>query len=263
VLVDSGSSTDIIYWDASKTMQLVGEQLQPYHGTLVGFAGEQAEVMGHITVLTTFGDKENAKTIKVRYLVVRTLCAPYNIIIGRPEFNALGAAMSTLYLAIKYPLDNGGVGMVRGDQILARQCYESNLKIRKQQTPISAAQIKHTTNMTEAADLDLGEEHKEDRVSAMGELEEIREKAHIREFAMKQRISHKYNTKVIPRSFKGGDLVFKRPMGKDKGVKLAPSWEGSFRIQEAYGNRAYMLETLQGKTLPRTWNMMNLKFYYS
>jgi hypothetical protein len=52
-------------------------------------------------------------------------------------------------------------------------------------------------------------------------------------------------------------------MGKDKGVKLAPSWEGSFRIQEAYGNRAYMLETLQGKTLPRTWNMMNLKFYYS
>jgi hypothetical protein len=75
--------------------------------------------MGHITLLTTFGDKENAKTFKVRYLVVKTLCAPYNIIIGRPAFNALGAAMSTLYLAIKYPLDNGGVGIVRGDQILA------------------------------------------------------------------------------------------------------------------------------------------------
>jgi hypothetical protein len=129
VLIDSGSSADIMYWDAFKAMQLAGEQLQPYHGTLVGFAGEQAEVMGHITLLTTFGDEENAKTIKVRYLVVRTLCASYNIIIGRPAINTLGAAMSTLYLAIKYPLDNGGVGMVRGDQVLARQCYESSLKI--------------------------------------------------------------------------------------------------------------------------------------
>jgi hypothetical protein len=129
VLIDSGSSADIMYWDAFKAMRLAGEQLQPYHGTLVGFAGEQAEVIGHITLLTTFGDKENAKTIKVRYLVVRTLCASYNIIVGRPAINTLGAAMSTLYLAIKYPLDNEGVGIVRGDQALARQCYESSLKI--------------------------------------------------------------------------------------------------------------------------------------
>jgi hypothetical protein len=96
-----------MYWDAFKAMQLAGEQLQPYNGTLVGFAGEQAEDMGHITLLTTFGDKESAKTIKVQYLVIRTLCASYNIIIGRPAINTLGAAMSTLYLAIKYPLDNG------------------------------------------------------------------------------------------------------------------------------------------------------------
>jgi hypothetical protein len=83
VLIDSGSSTDIMYWDAFKAMQLAGEQLQPYHGTLVGFTGDQAEVMGYITLLTTFGEKENAKTIKVRYLVVRTPYASYNIIIGR------------------------------------------------------------------------------------------------------------------------------------------------------------------------------------
>jgi hypothetical protein len=119
VLIDSGSSADIMYWEAFKAMQLSGEQLQPYSGTLVGFAGEQAEVMGNITLLTTFGVNEQTRTIKVRYLVVRTPCASYNIIIGRPAFNALGAAMSTLYLSIKYPLENGGVGMVRGDQIIA------------------------------------------------------------------------------------------------------------------------------------------------
>ncbi|GAU41233.1 hypothetical protein TSUD_280320, partial [Trifolium subterraneum] len=104
VLIDSGSSADIMYWEAFKAMQLASEQLRPYHGTLVGFTGDQAEVMGHITLLTTFGDHQNAKTIKVRYLVVKTPFASYNIIIGRPAFNTLGAAMSTLYLSIKYPL---------------------------------------------------------------------------------------------------------------------------------------------------------------
>ncbi|GAU29723.1 hypothetical protein TSUD_264590 [Trifolium subterraneum] len=65
VLIDSGSSANIMYWEALKAMQLAGEQLQPYNGTLVGFGGEQVEVMGHVTLLTTFGEKESAKTIKV------------------------------------------------------------------------------------------------------------------------------------------------------------------------------------------------------
>jgi hypothetical protein len=90
--------------------------------------------MGYTTLLTTFGEKENAKTIKVRYLVVKTTFTSYNIIIGRPAFNTLEAALSTLYVSIKYPLDNGKVGTIRGDQKLARRCYESSLKIKHQQT---------------------------------------------------------------------------------------------------------------------------------
>ncbi|KAK2435872.1 hypothetical protein QL285_020899 [Trifolium repens] len=170
VLIDSGSSADIMYWDAFKAMQLAGEQLQPYHGTLVGFTGDQAEVMGYITLLTTFGVKESAKTIKVRYLVVRNPYASYNIIIGRPAFNALGAAMSTLYLAIKYPLDNGGVGTIRGDQVLARQCYESSLKIKKKEISRLSVNIANSHEMTE---LDPREDFQERRVSPIEELKEI------------------------------------------------------------------------------------------
>jgi hypothetical protein len=66
VLIDSGSSADIMYWEAFKAMQLSNEHLMPYNGTLVGFAGEQVEVMGYTTLLTTFGENDNAKTIKVR-----------------------------------------------------------------------------------------------------------------------------------------------------------------------------------------------------
>ncbi|KAK2427613.1 hypothetical protein QL285_026181 [Trifolium repens] len=94
-------------------------------------------------------------------------------------------------------------------------------------------------------------------------LEEVREAAHFREFAMKQRATRKYNTRVMPRSFMEGDLVLKRPMGMDKGGKLAPNWEGPFRIREVFGGGAYRLETLRGKAMPRTWNVSNLGFYYS
>ncbi|GAU47407.1 hypothetical protein TSUD_403880 [Trifolium subterraneum] len=51
--------------------------------------------------------------------------------------------------------------------------------------------------------------------------------------------------------------------GKKKGGKLAPNWEGPYRIQEAFGGGAYRLETLKGETLPRTCNVVNLRFYYS
>ncbi|MCI39356.1 hypothetical protein A2U01_0060587, partial [Trifolium medium] len=75
-------------------------------------------------------------------------------------------------------------------------------------------------------------------------IEEIREKAHFREFVTKLRAARRYNTKVIQRKFREGDLVLKRPMRKDKGGKLAANWEGPFRIQEVFEGGAYRLETL-------------------
>ncbi|GAU32075.1 hypothetical protein TSUD_53430 [Trifolium subterraneum] len=92
---------------------------------------------------------------------------------------------------------------------------------------------------------------------------EVRETAHFREFMVKQRASRKYNTRVMAREFREGDLVLKRPMGRNKRGKLAPNWEGPYRIQEAFGGGAYRLETLKGETLPRAWNVINLRFYYS
>lgn len=60
---------------------------------------------------TVFIFKEIAKMIKVKYLIVDFLWL-YNIIIGRPSFNLLGDALSTLYLNMKYPLPNEHIGMI-------------------------------------------------------------------------------------------------------------------------------------------------------
>ncbi|GAU41237.1 hypothetical protein TSUD_280360 [Trifolium subterraneum] len=177
VLIDSGSSVDILYWDAYKAMRLSDEQLNTYYDMLVRFSGEQVHVMGHITLYTTFGEEENAKTIKVGYLVVKTPFTSYNIIIGRPSFNILGAVMSTLYMSIKYPLNNGKIRVVKGDQALARKYYESSLKIRhKLSKPVSPPDNGERTNginMVSITDLDPREEFQDRRVSIIEDLEQV------------------------------------------------------------------------------------------
>ncbi|GAU16655.1 hypothetical protein TSUD_326050 [Trifolium subterraneum] len=177
VFIDSGSSADIQYWDAYKAMRLSDEQPNPYSGTLVGFVGEQVDVMGHITLYTTFGEDKNAKTIKVRYLVVNALFTSYNIIIWRSTFNALGAVMCTLYLSIKYPLNNGKVGVVKSYQVLARKCYESSLKIQHRPSkPVSlpvSGERTNRINMVSVTDLDPRKEFQDRRVSPIEDLEQV------------------------------------------------------------------------------------------
>ena len=43
---------------------------------------------------------------------------------------------------------------------------------------------------------------------------------------------------------------------------LAPKWEEPVQISQAFGNRAYKLKTLDGKLIPRTWNVDNLRKFY-
>ena len=57
----------------------------------------------------------------------------YNVIIGRPTLNRWKAVTSTYCLKVKFPTDNG-VGEVKGDQILARECYQVVLVAKENHT---------------------------------------------------------------------------------------------------------------------------------
>ena len=70
VLIDTGSSADILTFEAFDRMGLSEEQLQPFQGTLSGITGERVHVCGYITLRTVFGSSKQAKAIKIRYLVV-------------------------------------------------------------------------------------------------------------------------------------------------------------------------------------------------
>ncbi|GJX73082.1 reverse transcriptase domain-containing protein [Tanacetum coccineum] len=95
-------------------------------------------------------------------------------------------------------------------------------------------------------------------------LKERREPTAIREARYKTKMEQYYNKRVRPTSFKPGEFVFRRneaSLVKDQD-KLGPKWEGQYRVTEAYKNGSYKLQTLEDKSVPRTWHAINLRKCY-
>ena len=82
--------------------------------------------LGSIQLVLTLGDPPCQATTTVRFLIVDAPSA-YNILLGRPSLNAIRAIPSAYHMVIKFPTANG-VGMVRGDQRIARECYSASMK---------------------------------------------------------------------------------------------------------------------------------------
>ncbi|KAK6151855.1 hypothetical protein DH2020_014490 [Rehmannia glutinosa] len=78
----------------------------------------------------------------------------------------------------------------------------------------------------------------------------------------RERIRAAYNRKVMKRNFQVGDLVPRRAVASKNKGKLDPNWEGPLRVVKVLAGGAYELEELNGKMLPRAWNVSNLKKYY-
>ena len=70
VLVDQGSSADVMFWSTFNKLQFSPDLLRPYTGCLYGFAGDQVEVRGYLELRTTFTDGTASRTENIRYLVV-------------------------------------------------------------------------------------------------------------------------------------------------------------------------------------------------
>ena len=126
VLVNNGSSADIIFASTFDKMGIGREKLEPVNAHLRGFSGERVLPLGSIQLGLTLGDPPYQATTAVRFLIVDATSA-YNIILGRPSLNAVRAISSTYHMVIKFPTTNG-VGMVRGNQRIARECYSASIK---------------------------------------------------------------------------------------------------------------------------------------
>ena len=85
---------------------------------------------GHIELRKTFTYGTTSRTANIRYLVVNALSA-YNILLGKPALNRIGAITSTRHMKMKLPSFEGTMITIKSDQKEAKKCYENSLKTKR------------------------------------------------------------------------------------------------------------------------------------
>ncbi|CAK8539728.1 unnamed protein product [Lathyrus sativus] len=123
VSVNESSLANILYMSAFLKMGLSESMLKPLEAYLNGTIGGGVPIKGYIDLDTTIGKGENAKMMKVRYLVIDSWSV-YNVVIGMPVVAELGAVISTVHLKMKYPIGDGMVGVVMADLDMAKKCHQ-------------------------------------------------------------------------------------------------------------------------------------------
>ncbi|XP_030941921.1 uncharacterized protein LOC115966935 [Quercus lobata] len=135
VLVDNGSSADILYYSAFQQMRIDRERLILTNAPLVGFRGSRVFPLGAVTLSEMVGDYPQQITKNITFLVVDYSSA-YNAILGRPTLNSWKAVTSTYHLMIKFPTDYG-VRELRRSQMAARECYVAMMEMEDQVQALS------------------------------------------------------------------------------------------------------------------------------
>jgi len=120
--------------------------------------------------------------------------------------------------------DNGRQFIDRG-----LQSFYDDLGIKSITTSVEHPQTNGQAEESLAVNLDL--------------VSEFRDKSRIQEAACKVRASRRYNTKVRPRSFQKGDLVWRmRSDARKNEGKFSSNWDGPFRVREVAQGGAYNLK---------------------
>ena len=96
-------------------------------------------------------------------------------------------------------------------------------------------------------------------------LDKVRDRASQKMMKYQQKMAEYYNKRVKLRRLNIGDLVLRKvtPATKDPTQgKLSPTWEGAYKVIQYSRQGSYHLETMDGKKLPRPWNIEHLKKYH-
>ncbi|GFY87150.1 hypothetical protein Acr_05g0007890 [Actinidia rufa] len=113
ILIDSGSSADILFISAFEKMKIGLDKLHPFHTPLIGFGGNATQPLGWINLPITLGTEPHQTTVWQDFIVV-DCPSPYNAILGRPTLGGIKAITSTYHLKMKFPTLTG-IGEKAGD----------------------------------------------------------------------------------------------------------------------------------------------------
>ncbi|XP_056688460.1 uncharacterized protein [Spinacia oleracea] len=83
VLVDGGSSANIIFWEAFKQLHILEEELARVNYPVIGFSGSTVYLEGSVRLPVKIGEGSEARDLMVEFLIIKVPAA-YNVIISRP-----------------------------------------------------------------------------------------------------------------------------------------------------------------------------------
>jgi hypothetical protein len=128
VLIDGGSSINILYRDTARKLGIQESELRPtptvFHGIV---SGHSCQSIGRITLEVMFGKPDHFRTEKVEFEVV-DLLNPYHTLLGRPALTKFMAVPHYGYLKMKLSGPKGVI-TVAGDYRRSMECATQSSKM--------------------------------------------------------------------------------------------------------------------------------------
>ncbi|XP_057800956.1 uncharacterized protein LOC131016283 [Salvia miltiorrhiza] len=125
VLIDNGSSANIMFINAFREMGLNESSITRKTVVFIGFNDERKTTIGEIDLLV-YVEGINLST---RFLVIDAPSA-FNVILDRPWIHNMEAVPSTFHQVVKFPT-KWGIKKIKGEQKDSRSCYQTTMKSKR------------------------------------------------------------------------------------------------------------------------------------